>query len=100
MKNSSDEDILPKGECPWCKKQTHAYLAERNVPPRRNIYRCGEKSCDKQVLVCYSPGCDDLARWGDIWDDFYCPDCTSQLGPLSTVGKFLGFTSKVKKPKW
>jgi len=93
----SDDD-LPLGECPWCKKDMHAKLHELNSPPRRNIYEC--PVCVKKLLVCYTPGCDDLARWGEYWDDFYCPDCTSHLGPLSIIGKVFGVASKVKKPKW
>ena len=89
---------LPLGECPWCKKDIRAELIESNSFPRRNIYQC--PGCKGKVLVCYSPGCDNLARWGQNWDDFYCPDCTSNLGPLSTINKIFSTTNKIKKPKF
>lgn len=97
-----NENELPAGECPWCKEEVRAVLLEVNSFPRRNIYSCPK--CSGQVLKCYTPGCDNTARWGDYWDDYYCPDCTLDGGPLGAPGRWLksiiglgGNASRAKK---
>lgn len=89
-------DDVPVGLCPWCKKETTPELFEKNKYVRRNIYKCSR--CHKKILVCYTPGCDDFARWGEFWDDYYCPNCTQCGGPISYLERIItGGRNIVKK---
>lgn len=88
-------NLLPKGECPWCKEDVRAEPHEENAWPKRDVYKCPE--CEGLVLKCYTLGCDDVARWGKYWDHYYCPSCTRALGPLASIGKILGLGRKLPR---
>lgn len=50
-------------------------LQENTV--RRDVCECPE--CKKQLLICRTPGCQNYAKGGDIYDDELCPSCTASL---------------------
>lgn len=63
-------DDSHNGWCGWCFKKTSHSLIQQNYL-RRNIYRCS--SCFRRTLICRRPGCQDMARGHDTWDDEMCP---------------------------
>lgn len=62
------------GICPFCKEVVTAEVIEENTI-RRDKCQC--PSCHNTIFVCRTPGCDNYAKGGDIYDDELCPDCTS-----------------------
>ena len=70
-----------KGNCPWCKEDVRPTLFEENPEYQRNIFVCPD--CGEKILKCVTPGCEEYARWGEQWDDFFCPECTAEGGPIA-----------------
>ena len=64
------------GECPYCKSTVTPTIFEENTV-RRDLCECPE--CGGKLLVCRTPGCQDYAKGGDIYDDELCPSCTSSV---------------------
>lgn len=61
------------GTCPFCKAVVTAVVIEENTI-RRDKCQC--PSCHNTIYVCRTPGCDNYAKGGDIYDDELCPECT------------------------
>jgi ribosomal protein S27AE len=61
------------GKCPFCNESVRPRVIEENSV-RRDICRCPE--CSNSILVCRTPGCQDYAKGGEIYDDEFCPECT------------------------
>lgn len=64
------------GECPYCNSTMTPILLEENAI-RRDLCACSE--CGEKLLVCRTPGCQDYAKGGDLYDDELCPSCTSSV---------------------
>lgn len=64
------------GECPYCSQVVTPVLLQENTV-RRDVCECPE--CKKQLLICRTPGCQNYAKGGDIYDDELCPSCTASL---------------------
>ena len=75
---SSGSEPAPRfkhlGVCPFCSASTRPVVLEENTV-RRDICECSE--CSEKVLVCRTPGCQDYAKGGSVYDDELCPGCTS-----------------------
>jgi MinD superfamily P-loop ATPase len=69
------------GECPFCKQSVRAQVVEKNILRRD---KCACPSCGGTLYVCRAPACDNYAKGGDIYDDEFCPGCTSGTGTLVT----------------
>ena len=54
---------------------TPVLIEENNI--RRDVCKC--PSCEKQLLICRTPGCQNYTKGGEIYDDELCPSCTSSL---------------------
>lgn len=67
------------GKCPWCGEQVKARVIEENYI-RRDLCVCPQ--CGEKILICRTPGCNNYAKGGDLWDDELCPDCTSGAGSI------------------
>lgn len=73
-----------KGMCPFCKNEVVAIVIQENHV-RRDKCECPE--CEKAVYVCRSPGCENYAKGGHLYDDELCPSCTSSVsGNVGTLG--------------
>lgn len=57
------------GKCSWCFKYGAHDLVTRNYV-RRNVYQC--RQCLGRVVRCRLPGCTDMARGHDAYDDERC----------------------------
>ena len=55
--------------CSWCFKKTKHEKIQQNYV-RRNVYQCSK--CLERTLHCRVPGCDEMARGHDIYDDERC----------------------------
>lgn len=64
------------GICPYCGDNVTPVLIEENNI-RRDVCKC--PSCEKQLLICRTPGCQNYTKGGEIYDDELCPSCTSSL---------------------
>lgn len=64
------------GLCPFCKGMISPVVVEQNGV-RRDICKCPE--CEGSVLVCRSPGCDNYAKGGNLYDEELCPECTRSV---------------------
>ena len=64
------------GICPFCKETIIADTLEENYVRRD---KCQYPSCKGVIYVCRSPGCDNYAKGGDLYDDELCPECTRGL---------------------
>jgi ribosomal protein S27AE len=62
-----------KGKCPFCGEDVIPEIQNENFI-RRDECLCPE--CSKSIYVCQSPGCDNYAKGGGIYDDKLCPECT------------------------
>jgi hypothetical protein len=69
------------GICPFCSASMQPSVLEENTM-RRDICQCSE--CSEKILVCRTPGCQDYAKGGSVYDDELCPSCTSST--VSVVG--------------
>ena len=69
------------GICPYCGDNVTPVLIEENNI-RRDVCKC--PSCEKQLLICRTPGCQNYTKGGEIYDDELCPSCTSSK-PLAWV---------------
>lgn len=67
------------GECPFCKESITPQVVEENTFRRD---KCVCPSCNGTVYVCRTPGCDNYAKGGDLYDDELCPRCTGGTGTL------------------
>ena len=75
------------GICPWCGKEVRAIIEEENYI-RRDSCKCPE--CGERILVCRTPGCNNYAKGGTIWDDEICTECAKNIvttGITILVGK-------------
>lgn len=70
-----------KGTCPFCSEIVQPNVVEENSV-RRDKCQC--PSCQELVYVCRSPGCQNYAKGGKMYDDELCPNCTSAI---AEVGK-------------
>lgn len=70
-----------KGVCPFCEESVTPDVVEENYVRRD---RCQCPNCQSFIYVCRSPGCQNYAKGGDIYDDELCPSCTSGV---SEIGK-------------
>ena len=71
------------GTCPFCKNTVRATVIEENVI-RRDKCSCPE--CQETIYICRSPGCENYAKGGDVYDDELCPACTNGVtGSGSTL---------------
>lgn len=61
------------GTCPFCKEMQLPIVVEENFV-RRDKCQCS--SCEETIYVCRSPGCDNFAKGGSVYDDELCPECT------------------------
>lgn len=68
--------IKHSGTCPFCKETITATISESNSVRRD---KCICPSCKGTIYVCRSPGCDNYAKGGNIYDDELCPECTRSL---------------------
>jgi len=59
------------GWCSWCFAQSEHLLKTQNYV-RRNVYHCSE--CGNETLLCRAPGCSNLTRGSDKWDDEFCAE--------------------------
>lgn len=64
------------GTCPYCGETVTPVLIEENRI-RRDVCKC--PSCGHQLLSCRTPGCQNYAKGGAIYDDELCPSCTSSF---------------------
>ncbi len=87
-----------KGVCPFCNETVEPVVIEENTI-RRDKCQCPE--CSSVIYVCRSPGCNNYAKGGDIWDDELCPACTSDISGtvksvvvLSAVTALVGLFSR------
>jgi len=72
------------GKCPFCEEAvTPTVLTENSL--RRDVCRCS--SCSELILICRTPGCQDYAKGGHVYDDELCPGCTA--GVTSGAGEVL-----------
>ena len=79
------------GECPYCGDNVTPVLIEKNKI-RRDVCKC--PSCEKQLLVCRTPGCHSYAKGGEIYDDELCPSCTASFtSGLGDVVKYAVITA-------
>ena len=64
------------GTCPFCKEIVNPITIEENAI-RRDKCKC--PSCSETIYVCRTPGCDDYAKSGNVYDDELCPECTRSI---------------------
>lgn len=62
------------GRCPHCEKRVRAVVVEENTV-RRDVLECPK--CEERLLVCMTPGCKNYAAGGQVYDQNFCPDCTT-----------------------
>ena len=90
--------IRERRYCSWCYKKTYQVLQERNLPPRRNVYRCGD--CRNYTLECHA--CENMTRgrptstdeggWWDrfkSWDDGFCAEHDGTIGSFQALNRKL-----------
>jgi hypothetical protein len=78
LKSVDGEDMTyPVGKCPYCKRLITPTEIFRENTLRRNVLLC--PLCDNKILACRTPGCHNYAESGTVWDDEFCPGCTSGL---------------------
>ncbi len=70
-------DLKPKGVCPFCKKEINARVIQENKI-RRDKCECSD--CKSIIYVCRTPGCENYAKGGHLYDDELCPSCMSNIG--------------------
>jgi len=87
-----------KGICPFCGEQVTPIVVEENIL-RRDQCQCPE--CSGIVYVCRTPGCNNYAKGGDIWDDEFCPSCTNDVSGtvksvavVTAIGALIGALQK------
>lgn len=73
--------VKHKGTCPFCSEVVQPKITEENKV-RRDKCQC--PNCHQAVYVCRSPGCQNYAKGGNLYDDELCPSCTSSI---AEVGK-------------
>jgi hypothetical protein len=61
------------GICPFCKETQLPVVVVENIFRRD---KCECSSCKETIYVCRSPGCENFAKGGDVYDDELCPECT------------------------
>jgi hypothetical protein len=69
-------EVKPIGKCPFCGGKVQAVVTDENSCRRDN---CKCPACSKQILICRTPGCTNYAKGGELWDDEFCPECTSEV---------------------
>lgn len=62
------------GVCPFCKELGRPVVLEENTM-RRDKCMCANSECKETIYTCRTPGCDDYAKGGMIYDDELCPGC-------------------------
>jgi ribosomal protein S27AE len=80
------------GACPFCKEQIKAVVIEENTVRRD---KCSCPSCDETIFVCRTPGCDDYAKGGDVYDEELCPDCTKTVTKVGAGAVFLALLGRL-----
>lgn len=89
-----------KGTCPFCSEMVKPTLVEENNL-RRDKCECPE--CKNAIYVCRSPGCQNYAKGGSIYDDELCPSCTSGISEFGKVALLTGamalLTAAIAKDK-
>ncbi|WGE31637.1 hypothetical protein NYR60_07165 [Actinobacillus genomosp. 2] len=90
--------IKAKGICPYCSDSIIAKVIEENYIRRD---KCICPSCNKVIYICRSPGCNNYAKGGDVWDDELCPSCTNDFPNKVTMigGAVLTLTALANKKK-
>lgn len=66
--------VKHKGLCPFCSETVQPKVVEENTIRRD---KCECPNCNNTVYVCRSPGCQNYAKGGELYDDELCPSCTS-----------------------
>lgn len=66
-----------KGTCPFCKIEVVPYVTQENYF-RRDECQCPE--CMETIYICRTPGCENYAKGGHLYDDELCPSCTASVG--------------------
>jgi len=64
------------GKCPFCDEVVTPKIVTENIV-RRDVCKC--PSCSEMLIVCRTPGCQDYAKGGTIYDDELCPGCTASI---------------------
>jgi hypothetical protein len=59
-----------------------AQVVEENILRRD---KCVCPSCAETIYVCRTPGCDNYAKGGDLYDHELCPECTRAVGNVGMV---------------
>lgn len=70
------------GICSNCRKQITPHILEQNYVIR-DVCRC--PNCQESILVCRTPGCDNYAKGGDIYDDELCFECIKSASEVLTT---------------
>lgn len=64
------------GYCPFCGTFAAPKILEENTV-RRDKCQC--LTCKNVIYICRTPGCNNYAKGGDVYDQELCPDCTRGL---------------------
>lgn len=79
-----------KGICPFCSEEVVPDVIQDNIF-RRDVCKC--PGCDGKLLLCRTPGCNDYAKGGDLYDDELCPACTGAVS--SATGEIVKYAGMV-----
>lgn len=74
------------GRCPFCDQEGIPTVIEENSF-RRDKCQCSNAECKGTIYICRGPGCHNYAKGGDVYDDEFCPSCTSGF---TSTGKDMG----------
>lgn len=78
--------VKHQGKCAYCGEMVMPRIIEEN-DLRRDKCKC--PLCGNFMYVCRTPGCNNYARSGSMYDDELCSDCTSSV--VSQVGTAVSF---------
>ena len=78
---------VQQGKCPFCKQVVLPKIVETGVI-QRNKLQCPTETCGQYMYKCRTPGCHDFAKWTEVYDHEFCPDCTESVNNVAgAVGK-------------